>query len=215
MKKFSILIIIIICILLVLPINNSVKGSVTQEDIAKKIIRFHVVANSDSDKDQQLKLKIRDEILKFIEPKLKKSNSLEESRNILKSNNNEMKKIAEEIIKNNNFNYSVKTSLCKDNFPVKEYGNIVLPAGEYEAYKIIIGNGKGKNWWCVMFPPLCFIDITKGEVSTKETSDEMRRVLTEDEYSIVDNTEESTVILKSKVLEIFNSIFKVSKNEEG
>lgn len=215
MKKFSILIIIVICILLVLPINNSVKGSVTQEDIAKKIIRFHVVANSDSDKDQQLKLKIRDEILKFIEPKLKKSNSLEESRNILKLNNNEMKKIAEEIIKNNNFNYSVKTSLCKDNFPVKEYGNIVLPAGEYEAYKIIIGNGKGKNWWCVMFPPLCFIDITKGEVSTKETSDEMRRVLTEDEYSIVDNTEESSVILKSKVLEIFNSIFKVSKNEEG
>lgn len=215
MKKFSILIIIIICILLVLPINNSVKGSVTQEDIAKKIIRFHVIANSDSDKDQQLKLKIRDEILKFIEPKLKKSASLEDSRNILKLNNNEMKKIAEEIIKNNNFNYPVKTSLCKDNFPVKEYGNIVLPAGEYEAYKIIIGNGKGKNWWCVMFPPLCFIDITKGEVSTKETSDEMRRVLTEDEYSIVDNTEESTVILKSKVLEIFNSIFKVSKNEEG
>lgn len=215
MKKFSILIIFIICILLVLPINNIVKGSVTQEDIAKKIIRFHVVANSDSDKDQQLKLKIRDEILKFIEPKLKKSNSLDESRNILKSNNNEMKKIAEDIIKNSNFKYSVRTSLSNDNFPVKEYGNIVLPAGEYEAYKIIIGNGKGENWWCVMFPPLCFIDITKGEVSTKETSDEMRRVLTEDEYSIVDNTEESTVILKSKVLEIFNSIFKVSKNEEG
>ncbi len=150
---------------------NLVYGSTSseQKNISNKIIRFHVLANSDSIEDQSLKLKVKDEIIKYMMPKLDKSNSIDESRKILKENDKEIKKIAENIINKNGYKYSVNTYLGQEQFPIKTYGNITLPQGQYEAYKIIIGNGQGQNWWCVMFPPLCFVDVTKGEVSTKET----------------------------------------------
>ena len=149
--------------------NNST--SVNQRDISNKIIRFHVLANSDSIEDQSLKLKVKDEIINYMMPKLDKSSSIDESRKILKENDKEIKRIAENIINKNGYKYSVNTYLGQDQFPIKTYGNITLPQGKYEAYKIVIGNGEGQNWWCVMFPPLCFVDVTKGEVSTKETEE--------------------------------------------
>lgn len=167
--------------------NFTVKGYDNQKDIASKIIRFHVIANSDSKDDQALKLKVRDEVLKYIAPKLKESRSIEESRKILMDNNKQMISIAETVIRNHGYSYSVKSTLSKVNFPIKTYGNITLPQGKYEAYRILIGSGEGQNWWCVMFPPLCFVDITKGQVSYKQTEDEMKKVLTSEEYKSVDN----------------------------
>jgi stage II sporulation protein R len=172
----------------------SVKSGNTEDDtslqssIEDKLIRFHVIANSDKAEDQALKLKVRDKVLEYIAPKLRDSSNIEESRNILKQNDRSINEIAQEIIKENGFSYNVVTMLTKENFPVKTYGNITLPQGEYEAYRIIIGSGKGQNWWCVMFPPLCFIDITKGEVSYKETEKAMKQVLSAKEYEEVDNT---------------------------
>lgn len=187
MKK---LLIITICILFVFALStksNLVKSRSNQEDIASKIIRFHVIANSDSKDDQALKLKVRDKVLEYIQPKLNNSKSIQESRIILKDNSEEIINIANKVIKENGYNYSVKSMLSHENFPVKTYGNITLPQGNYEAYRIIIGSGKGQNWWCVMFPPLCFVDITKGEVSYKQTEKEMRQVLSPDEYKAIDN----------------------------
>ncbi|SHK64669.1 stage II sporulation protein R [Clostridium cavendishii DSM 21758] len=164
----------------------------TEEDISNKLIRFHVIANSDKDEDQNLKLKVRDGILKYIEPKLKDSKSIEESRKILKKNNDEILAIASSIIKSNGYNYKVKSTLDRENFPEKTYGNITLPQGEYEAYRVLIGSASGKNWWCVMFPPLCFVDITKGQVAYKETENQMKKVLNNAEYEKIDNTKEKT-----------------------
>ena len=172
------------------------------EDISEKLIRFHVLANSDSDVDQDLKLRVKDEVLKYISPILNESQSLEESKEILKREDKNIIKIAEDYIKSQGFDYTVETTLTRENFPVKEYGNIVLPQGEYEAYRILIGEGKGQNWWCVMFPPLCFIDVTKGQVAYDETEKKMKDVLSEEEFKSV-NKKENNVNFEFKVIDLF------------
>lgn len=172
-------------------------------DISEKLIRFHVIANSDEEFDQELKIKVKDNIINYIFPKLKDSKSIEESREILSNNNKQILKIAEKTIKENGYNYSVNSTLDRENFPEKIYGNITLPQGEYEAYRVIIGSGQGKNWWCVMFPPLCFVDVTKGQVSDKETEETMKRVLDDDEYTEISNKNDKNKIkIKFKIVEI-------------
>lgn len=208
MKKFILTTIAIIIISAVALNTTNISGKASQSDVAGKLIRFHVIANSDDEIDQELKLKVRDSILKYITPKLKDSKDIEESRKIIKSEDKNIKKISEKVIKENGFKYSVSTTLSKEYFPVKTYGNITLPQGEYEAYRVIIGTGTGQNWWCVMFPPLCFVDITKGNVSYEKTKKEMKSVLSDDEYELVDNTVSSNkIIVKFKIGEIFSKLF--------
>ena len=207
MKKIlSVLILGVMCLFIVgSSLNTRQALGVTEEnvveDISEKLIRFHVLANSDSDIDQDLKLRVKDEVLKYISPILNESQSLEESREILKREDKNIIKIAEDYIKSQGFDYTVETTLTRENFPVKEYGNIVLPQGEYEAYRILIGEGKGKNWWCVMFPPLCFIDVTKGQVAYDETEKKMKDVLSEEEFKSV-NKKENNVKFEFKVIDL-------------
>ncbi|MBU5486149.1 stage II sporulation protein R [Clostridium sp. MSJ-11] len=172
----------------------------TDDDIYSKVIRFHVIANSDLPEDQNLKLKVRDEVLDYIYPKLKESKDINQSREILKDNSENVKKISQKVVYDNGYKYDVDVKLLVDNFPIKSYGNITLPQGEYEAYKIIIGEGKGQNWWCVMFPPLCFVDITKGEVDVEETDEIMKEILGESGTNKIE--------LKFKGLEIIKKIMK-------
>lgn len=208
MKKIlSVLFLGVICLFIVgSSLNTRQALGVTEEnifeDISEKLIRFHVLANSDSDIDQDLKLRVKDEVLKYISPILNESQSLEESREILKREDKNIIKIAEDYIKSQGFDYTVETTLTRENFPVKEYGNIVLPQGEYEAYRILIGEGKGQNWWCVMFPPLCFIDVTKGQVAYDETEKKMKDVLSEEEFKSV-NKKENNVNFEFKVIDLF------------
>ena len=208
MKKIlSVLILGVMCLFIVgSSLNTRQALGVTEEniveDISEKLIRFHVLANSDSDVDQDLKLRVKDEVLKYISPILNESQSLEESREILKREDKNIIKIAEDYIKSQGFDYTVETTLRRENCPVKEYGNIVLPQGEYEAYRILIGEGKGKNWWCVMFPPLCFIDVTKGQVAYDETEKKMKDVLSEEEFKSV-NKKENNVNFEFKVIDLF------------
>ena len=203
----AVLVLGVICLFIVgSSLNTRQALGVTEEnvveDISEKLIRFHVLANSDSDVDQDLKLRVKDEVLKYISPILNESQSLEESREILKREDKNIIKIAEDYIKSQGFNYTVETTLTRENFPVKEYGNIVLPQGEYEAYRILIGEGKGQNWWCVMFPPLCFIDVTKGQVAYDETEKKMKDVLSEEEFKSV-NKKENNVNFEFKVIDLF------------
>jgi stage II sporulation protein R len=173
-----------------------------------KLIRFHVLANSDSEEDQNLKLKVRDEIIKYLQPLLKKSRSIEESEKIILSENENIKRISKNIILENGYNYEVKVNLEYSQFPAKQYSNIVLPAGEYKSLRVIIGAGEGKNWWCVMFPPLCFVDENNGVID-KETDERLKDVLTEEEYELItgknsDNASNKKV--KFKILEIIESL---------
>lgn len=176
-----------------------------QEEIADKIIRFHVIGNSDSKEDQRVKLMVRDNVLSYVKDKLSSCSNIEDSKKVLLSCNDEIVSIANKTLKENNMNYSADASFQDDVFPVKQYGNIVLPEGKYEAYEIILGEGRGHNWWCVMFPPLCFIDITKGEASAEKTSEEMGKVLTKDEMRAVDSSD-NKIVIKFKIIELIKNL---------
>ncbi|NMA69865.1 MAG: stage II sporulation protein R [Desulfitobacterium sp.] len=123
------------------------------------LIRFHVVANSDSPADQALKNLVRDEILKEVSHQLASSQSLDESRQILLELRPTMEEITRRVLGEKGSDYEVRTTYGEESFPTKSYGSLVLPAGQYEAVQVVIGEGKGANWWCVLFPPLCFVDI--------------------------------------------------------
>ncbi|WP_407306005.1 stage II sporulation protein R [Desulfosporosinus sp. SB140] len=142
-----------------IPINEAYNDEGTQSLPSNQLIRFHVLANSDSDQDQALKRAVRDAILKEVSPKLAASHSLEESRQILQSVRFEMEDIGRAVVKAWGKDYTVHTEYGHFSFPTKSYGTLILPAGDYEALRVVIGEGKGSNWWCVLFPPLCFIDI--------------------------------------------------------
>lgn len=145
-----------------IPVQVQVDNGDTVLDSGLKsdsLIRFHVIANSDNDSDQALKRAVRDAILEKVSPRLAESHSINESREILKNLLPEMESIAGDVVKSWGENYPVQAEYGKTEFPTKSYGSLVLPAGEYEAVRILIGNAEGANWWCVLFPPLCFVDI--------------------------------------------------------
>jgi stage II sporulation protein R len=125
----------------------------------EELIRFHVLANSDSEEDQALKRAVRDAILEEVSPRLAASRSIEESREILMELRPEMEAISKKVIESWGKDYAVKTDYGNFIFPTKSYGSLILPAGEYEAVRILIGEARGSNWWCVLFPALCFVDI--------------------------------------------------------
>ncbi len=179
------------------------------ESYKEKLIRFHVIANSDSDEDQELKLKVRDEIISYLQPKLKNSKSIEESENIISNEYESLQKIGKDTIEANGYDYDVKVGIEYSNFPTKQYSNVILPAGEYKALKVVIGNGTGKNWWCVMFPPLCFVDEENGVID-EATDEKLQSVLSEDEYKLIttkNKEEESVVKFKFKIVEVMKGIF--------
>ncbi|MDR3541939.1 MAG: stage II sporulation protein R [Desulfosporosinus sp.] len=124
-----------------------------------QLIRFHVLANSDSEQDQALKRAVRDAILREVSPRLAVSQSLDKSRQIIKKVRPEMEEIGRSVVKAWGKDYAVHTEYGHFSFPTKSYGSLILPAGDYEALRVVIGAGQGSNWWCVLFPPLCFIDI--------------------------------------------------------
>ena len=211
--RLSILILSLVAIISIMTISISgevKKISNASQDYKDKLIRFHVIANSDSDEDQNLKLKVRDAVINYLQPKLLESESIEESELIIKREYSELEKISKNIILQNGYNYDVKIGIDYSEFPTKQYSNVVLPAGEYKALKIIIGEGSGKNWWCVMFPPLCFVDEEKGIID-KDTDDKLREVLTEEEYNLIaqkTSNQTNRVQIKFKIAEIVQNIVK-------
>jgi len=158
----------------------------TVEAIASQIVRFHVLPNSNSEADHALKTTVKQEILSEYNEMLSAANSIEEARGLLLSNLNDIELFAQNIVLREGFNHPVNVSLSKSSFPTKEYGDITLPAGRYEALRIDIGNSTGTNWWCVMFPPLCFVDITRSEIEPA-TRENLRGLLSENEFALLDN----------------------------
>ncbi|EQF22582.1 stage II sporulation protein R [Clostridioides difficile CD160] len=211
--RLGILILSLISVISIMTIviNGEVKKvDSISKDYKDKLIRFHVIANSNTDEDQELKLKVRDEVIKYLQPKLQNSKSIEESEAIIKREYSNLEEISKNIILENGYNYSVKVGIQYSNFPTKQYSNIVLPAGEYKALKIIIGKGEGKNWWCVMFPPLCFVDESNGVID-KSTDDKLKEVLTDKEYKLIKQDtpkKTSRVKIKFKVLEVVKDLEK-------
>ena len=160
------------------------KQEVLAKELAEKILRFHVLANSDATKDQELKLQVRDAVGVYMQQELAEAESLAESRAIVAQDLDEIVKLAEKIVEENGFAYEVAASLARVDFPEKTYGSYGFPAGEYEALQVVIGEGKGQNWWCVMYPNMCFFNSVY-EVVEEEAEESLQQVLTTEEYEAI------------------------------
>ncbi|MBE5812194.1 MAG: stage II sporulation protein R [Clostridiales bacterium] len=173
-----------------------------QNSISNKVIRFHVIANSDSAFDQSLKLKVRDKTVEYLTPLLANSKNINESREIINRNINNIQNIATETLAAFS-DYTATVELTNSKFPTKNYGDYSFPAGDYEALKITIGEGNGQNWWCVMFPPLCFTDSSIE--FTEESVETLRQNLSNEELELISNSNKPKVQIKFKFLEWLNN----------
>ena len=173
-------------------------------DIAESVVRLHVIANSNSEFDQALKLKVRDRILKEAAEIFESSDTPTLALAKAREQSLCLSLAAEEVLKENGCNYKVRIETGEYSFPVKSYGEITLPKGRYNALRIVIGEGRGKNWWCVMFPPLCLV---KGTVKLSEDSDAyLKSHLTKGEYALIKNNQAPNVEIRFKLLEILKKL---------
>ncbi len=189
-----------ICIGFLLCFFVSVYMDSTEAALSEGLIRLHVIANSDSEADQQLKLKVRDRILKEC-ASLANDSQIEAVRADICTNLDYIEEIARDEIKKNGYDYAVKASYGMADFPEKRYGSITLPSGSYQALRVEIGKAEGKNWWCVLFPPLCFVDETCVSVS-EESNDILRSQLGDSTYDMV-TTDSAAVEFRLKSYEIW------------
>lgn len=190
-----------------LIVSYSVEAYGSMYQLKDKVIRLHVIANSDTFEDQQLKYKVRNELISTFDKEFEFISSKEESEKIIIKKIDEIRNIAEETIKREGYDYDVNVYYGNYEFPRKQYEEIVLPEGNYDAVRIEIGSAKGKNWWCVMFPPLCFVDFGNTEnaepVFDVDTEKKLQEVLTQEEIEDIKTKRGLEGIkLKSKIFEL-------------
>ncbi len=202
MKRFFVLLLLLTLFILVSALSyvNAVSSN-----IADSVFRLHVIANSDSQEDQSLKLKVRDELLSYMNTLAKDCSSKEEVVALAEEHQEEFKAIAEQVICDNGFSYPVTIQIGDSDFPTKTYGDISLPAGTYDALRVQIGEAKGQNWWCVMFPPLCFVDVSTGIVPD-DSKKEMQESLNDEEYDLISKTDNNEIHFKFKLIEFFQNL---------
>lgn len=200
--NFSISVLIFALIVAVLPVNG-------EEDIYDNVVRLHVIANSDSKEDQELKLKVRDAILEYAAPKLEGCASREEAEALFASSLAEIEDISKKVIAAEGYDYSVTAILGEEKYPTRNYGEISLPSGNYVSLRVKIESGEGQNWWCVLFPPLCTSLATDKKIDSKELCIEAG--LTPAQYKLITDTDNVRYKLKFKFLETLAELFDLNK----
>ena len=205
--------IILLSFLLFLYVLISAKYYVdaVTSDLSEALFRLHVIANSDNIEDQSLKLKVRDSLLTYMNTICSNCLTKEDALLIVRQQKSEFQKIAEQTILENGYNYSVNINIGNFYFPTKNYGDITLPSSSYDALRVEIGKAKGQNWWCVMFPSLCFIDISSGVVD-ENAKENLEKSLQNESYSIISETQKPNIKFKFKLIEFFaeNDLFKIA-----
>lgn len=180
--------------------------------IPDEAIRLRILANSDSKRDQQLKRKIRDEINEHVNEWVQHITSIEEARELIRNRIPEIEKIVQSVLEKENSQQSFAVRYSKVEFPTKLYGNYLYPAGYYEAILVTLGDGQGANWWCVLFPPLCFIDFSHSEAVTAQESDD-NEVLEKQEEKVIqklvkdEKKDKEEIEVKFFIVEWFTSLF--------
>ncbi|MEE0685623.1 MAG: stage II sporulation protein R [Lachnospiraceae bacterium] len=173
-----------------------------QRDIADKIIRFHVRANSDSDEDQSLKLKVKDEVVAYLTDAMKNSDSKTDSITYIENHLDDITAVADTTIKNEGYDYKATAYITNEYFPTKSYGDVTIPCGSYDAFRIDIGSSSGQNWWCVLYPPLCFVEGSYG-VATDESKMLLKNILDEDEFNYISGSSSKDISFDFKFLSFF------------
>ena len=186
MKKICVLIGILISMVVTGIVVNA-KQSQMQQELAEEVFRFHVLANSDSEEDQSLKMQVKEAVIAYMKEEIPESDSVETTKEWAKSHLSAIVNLAQAVIRNEGYAYEVTAEVTSCDFPEKTYGDITFPSGEYESLRIEIGQAKGQNWWCVLYPNLCFIDAVHAVVPEKGKKD-LKKVLEEDTYEMVTAT---------------------------
>lgn len=183
-------------------INVTVQAK-TQEHLAGEVLRFHVLANSDSKEDQNLKMKVKEAVVADLEKKLPEDLDAEGTREWMRRHTDEMERLGREIVKKEGFDYPVSAAVTTCYFPRKSYGDVTFPAGNYTALRIELGAAEGQNWWCVLYPGLCFLDAVNAVVP-EEGKEQLKQVLTEEEYEWI--TADTTFKVKWYLPELLENL---------
>ena len=200
MKRRILILVVVAATIIISMINYNSHRENMQKSIASKILRFHVLANSDESSDQEVKKKVRDAVGSYIEPLLENSKSIEETREIVQANLDNINQVAEQTLEDNGFDYGASSVVTYTQFPEKTYGSYTFPSGEYEALEINLGRAEGHNWWCVLYPNMCFRGSVY-EVVDSDCDKALRQVLTEEEYREVFDSGKFEISFK--ILELF------------
>lgn len=201
-EKIKYILIILSLLFCFIFVSLSSYANAISQNLSDNFFRLHIIANSDLEEDQELKLKVRDNIISYMNSQNYSDCSKEDVINYVSKDLDKYQQIAENTIKEFGYNYPVKIEIGNYSFPTKVYGNISLPAGNYDALKIEIGNANGQNWWCSLFPPLCFVDISSGIID-ESAENTLKNNLSEEEFAIITNSNTS-VKLKFKIVELLS-----------
>lgn len=211
-KKLNFIFILTILVFIYIALLSFNYSKAISSNLSDSVFRLHIIANSDSSADQELKLKVRDKIIEYMNTLTSNSSDKKDVISIVNNHLDSFKEIALNTIKENGYNYDVNIEIGNFHFPTKSYGDISFPAGNYDALKIEIGDAIGQNWWCVLFPPLCFVNSSTGVVPD-DSKNTLKENINSESYEIIsegnnsnDNT--SDIKIKFKIIEIFNNFTK-------
>lgn len=203
---FKVLAISILVSLTIIGVNLNSYSSNINENLSNNLIRLHVIANSNSNSDQNLKIKVRDFVIKHIKEFYIESDNIQQTQDLILKNLENINIAVNNFLAESDTKYMSKVYLGMFEFPTKYYENISLPAGEYNSLRIVLGEGEGENWWCVLFPPLCFVDSTHGEIP-KDMKSTLEKKLPKEEFDIItkgNSGGDIPIRLKFKIVEIFS-----------
>lgn len=187
---------------------SSFDSDENKDDLEGSIIRFHVKANSNSEEDMNLKYAVRDQVLDALSRKLMNCETMEETEHKINDNLSALKQVAEKTIRSKGYNYAVKVYLTYDEFPMRQYGELVLPAGKYRALRVDIGEAKGENFWCLLYPAMCYTSDS-GAVLSREDGKEIKKELSEEDYDrlfVRKSVPRKQIKYKLKIVEWFEGL---------
>ena len=211
-KKLNFIFILTILVFIYIALLSFNYSKAVSSNLSDSVFRLHIIANSDSSADQELKLKVRDNIINYMNTLTSSSSDKKDVISMVNNHLDSFKEIALNTIKGNGYNYDVNIEIGNFHFPTKSYGDISFPAGNYDALNIKIGNAIGQNWWCVLFPPLCFVNSSTGIVP-EDSKNMLKENINSESYEIIsdgNNSENTTsdIKIKFKIIEFFNNFRK-------
>lgn len=210
-KKLNFILILTILVFIYISLLSFNYSKAVSSNLSDSVFRLHIIANSDSSADQELKLKVRDNIINYMNTLTSSSSDKKDVISMVNNHLDSFKEIALNTIKGNGYNYDVNIEIGNFHFPTKSYGDISFPAGNYDALKIEIGDAIGQNWWCVLFPPLCFVNSSTGIVP-EDSKTILKENINSESYEIISEGNKSKntsdIKIKFKIIEFFNNFRK-------
>ncbi len=210
-KKLNFIFILTILVFIYIALLSFNYSKAVSSNLSDSVFRLHIIANSDSSADQELKLKVRDNIINYMNTLTSNSSDKKDVISMVNNHLDSFKEIALNTIKGNGYNYDVNIEIGNFHFPTKSYGDISFPAGNYDALKIEIGDAIGQNWWCVLFPPLCFVNSSTGVVPD-DSKNTLKENINSESYEIISEGNKSKntsdIKIKFKIIEFFNNFRK-------